>query len=79
MSASTGSSLEYRIKHVCVCRLYQVQKRRDAKAETMRWLQDHPVDTQTGVPLFTPQTGRAPAFRGSHTHQTIGDHLYNLR
>ena len=68
-----------RVEVCMICRLYLVQKEREAKRETVRWLQEHPVDPQTGIPLFTPRTGRAPADRQARSNATIGEHLYQKR
>lgn len=39
----------------------------------------HPKDEATGVPLFVPQVGRAPAYSRNHAALPIGDYLYGMR
>lgn len=39
----------------------------------------HPKDEATGVPLFVPQVGRAPAYSRNHAELPIGDYLYGMR
>ncbi|KAK9818631.1 hypothetical protein WJX74_005925 [Apatococcus lobatus] len=60
-------------------RMEQHEQMANTRRDAEKYKGQHPLDPDTGRPLFQPLTGRPPAANRNQAHMPVGDYLYGLR